>query len=147
MTPRAARQNNSPSFTEPNSQTLGNLSYTKALALLAVPAAETAKKRLAAVQSGETAQEESAKAAEQRAADAEAEAARLKKELKASGNQDVALFGVRFQDVQKDFHATIEALGRVGAGGDAGQHDKLVDALRALMSALEQSIPEKLETA
>lgn len=77
---------------------------------------------------------------------AEAEAERLKKELKSSGNQDVALFNDRFQDVQKDFHAIIEALGRVGAGGDAGQHDKLVDALRTLMSALEQSIPEKLET-
>lgn len=77
---------------------------------------------------------------------AEAEAERLKKELKSSGNQDVALFDNRFQDVQKDFHAMVEALGRVGAGGDAGQHDKLVDALRTLMAALEQSIPEKLET-
>lgn len=110
-------------------------------------AAESAKKRLAVVQSGKTAQEVSAKAAEQRAVDAEAEAERLKKELKASGNQDVALFGVRFQDVQKDFHTMIEALGRVGTSGDAGQHDKLVDALRALMAALEQSIPEKLGAA
>lgn len=107
-------------------------------------AAEAAKKRLAAVQAGETVRDESIKAAEKRALDAQEEAERLKKELKASGNQDVALFGVRFQDVQKDFHAMIEALGRVAAGGDAGQHDKLVDALRALMAALDQSIPEKL---
>lgn len=107
-------------------------------------AAEAAKKRLAAVQAGETVRDESIKAAEKRALDAQEEAERLKKELKASGNQDVALFGVRFQDVQKDFHAMLEALERVAAGGDAGQHDKLVDALRALMAALDQSIPEKL---
>lgn len=107
-------------------------------------AAEAAKKRLAAVQAGETVRDESIKAAEKRALDAQEEAERLKKELKASGNQDVALFGVRFQDVQKDFHAMLEALERVAAGGDAGQHDKLVDALRALMAALDQSIPEKM---
>ncbi len=75
---------------------------------------------------------------------AQEESDRLRRELAAASSKQVTVFEVRFKNTQTEFAAMLDALAEMRRAGDREHHDKLVDATRALLGALEQQVPEKM---
>ena len=67
-------------------------------------------------------------------------AAELEKQLKLAGSKEMAAFAVHFETIQADFNRLFVCLAKIDSAED---HDKLVDALEALLRAVGERLPKK----
>lgn len=107
-------------------------------------AVKLAREELAAAKEAAREAQKAGKSTEAALKKAQEESDRLRRELAAASSKQVTVFEVRFKNTQTEFAAMLDALADMRRAGDREHHDKLVDATRALLGALEQQVPEKM---
>lgn len=73
-----------------------------------------------------------------------ARSSELERKLRLADNQELAVFQVYYNALQEDFSRMLGCLSKLEGAGKAGDHDKLVNALSALLRALEEKVPGKV---
>lgn len=71
-------------------------------------------------------------------------AEQLEKQLKLAGNKNLSSFQAHFEATQESFNRALGYLALIGRDGQTENYDKLVDALHAMLAALNQKIPAKV---
>ena len=70
--------------------------------------------------------------------------ASLEKQVRLSGNKEMAAFSIYFSSIQEDFNRLLGCLQKMANSGNAPEHDKLVDAMQELLKTLSGSVPQKV---
>jgi len=70
--------------------------------------------------------------------------ASLEKQVRLSGNKEMAAFSIYFSSIQEDFNRLLGCLQKMVNAGNAAEHDKLVDAMQELLKTLSGSVPQKV---
>lgn len=74
-----------------------------------------------------------------------ARAESLERQVKVSSAKDLAAMAICFESVQETFNKMLGCLQKISLAGNAEEHNKLVDALHALLKALADRVPGKTE--
>lgn len=85
------------------------------------------------------------KAARETLAALRAKTETLEKQVKVSGSKELATMSVCFETSQETFNKMLGCLQKLSLAGSAEEHNKLVDAMHSLLSALMERVPKKLE--
>jgi len=70
--------------------------------------------------------------------------ASLEKQVRLSGNKEMAAFSIYFSSIQEDFNRLLGCLQKMDNSGNAPEHDKLVEAMQELLKTLSGSVPQKV---
>lgn len=71
----------------------------------------------------------------------------LEKKLRMSGSKDLSTFAVYFETVQENYNRLLGCLVKVGQSDGAEDHDKLVDAVTAMLASFSDRLPRKVGEA
>ena len=71
----------------------------------------------------------------------------LEKKLRMSGSKNLSTFAVYFETVQENYNRLLGCLVKVGQSDGAEDHDKLVDAVTAMLASFSDRLPRKVGEA